>query len=196
MHRLALAPLALALVSVPAAAHAATMTLQEAFTVSGNTTGLAGNGFPTVSSTSFNQFNPLLGTLNSITLSLSGTATSNGPANSNLTFFLQVDPSNDSNYAAFFPDNSNQDGLSTYAISASGTTSTTRTLNDFEGTGTEALLLVTFGSAYVSVPAGDGTLTYNYTPAGPVAVTPEPSSLALLGTGVLSIAGVLKRRLA
>lgn len=58
---------------------------------------------------------------------------------------------------------------------------------------------------YVSLgPNGDypatGTLTVSQTteaspvPPTPVAVTPEPSSLALLGTGVLCFAGAVKRR--
>ncbi len=40
----------------------------------------------------------------------------------------------------------------------------------------------------------------SYVPAGtalqPVAVTPEPSSVALLGTGILGAAGVLRKRFA
>lgn len=36
--------------------------------------------------------------------------------------------------------------------------------------------------------------TYTFTDVTPVAATPEPSSLALLGTGVLAAAGVIRRR--
>ena len=48
-----------------------------------------------------------------------------------------------------------------------------------------------FTSAVLNV-----ALTYNYTPITPVANTPEPSSIALLGTGLLGVAGMLKRRFA
>ena len=61
---------------------------------------------------------------------------------------------------------------------------------------TAASFASTSGSAFSSL--GDGS-SWNYSVTGdavPANVTPEPSSIALLGTGLLGVAGVIRKRLA
>lgn len=60
--------------------------------------------------------------------------------------------------------------------------------------------VTTLGTAQYSLPASSMTSSSTGSLQGPVtatvAVTPEPSSFALLGTGLLGVAGVIRKRLA
>ncbi len=139
----------------------------------------------------FSQFDPSLGTLNSITLSLNGRATDNP---NQFDVFIHVTPASAPQNILNF--NRMGSGYGTFTFSASGQDDFPSDLAFFEGTGTQALRLEFAEPTTVSSAAG--TLTYNYTPtaAPPAAVTPEPSSIALLGTGLLAIAGLARKRFA
>ncbi len=180
---------AVAMLSACFAAHADTIV--ETFSVSGtaveNDSGAYG-----IDSTAIADFNTSLGTLNSITIVLSGEATNiDGGINQLLNI---VSGSAVQEVLLRGSGATPTNGL--FAISADGSSSDSSFLGLFEGSGTQELVLNLKGTATIAADGVTGTLTYNYTPL-PITVTPEPSSFALLGTGLLGVAGgVMRKRFA
>ncbi len=167
---------AAALASASLVAHADTIT--QEFTTTSNT----------VASFTPGTFNPADGTLNSVTLGIQGTYTYRTLSDSSFNFILQ--------YGGIFS-----------AVPAGGSRDPgTHQVIPFSVQGDDAVTLMEavnggelgFG-VLTGQPASDNltlSLSYNYTPAAPVAATPEPSSLALLGTGLLGVVGVMRKRFA
>jgi hypothetical protein len=173
------------------AAAYADSTAPENFTASGYTDATPGN----IESTAFAKFDTSLGTLDSITIHLTGDADAAGDIGGGGSFLSGMGAGNE-------PDNvliHGSGGTSSegsFDISVNATFSSD--LSYFEGTGTSTVDLIFSGSYIdISTKSTSGTITYNYTPTvvTPPAATPEPSSLALLGSGVLGVAGVVRRRM-
>lgn len=138
-----------------------------------------------VNAGSVDLFNPSLGTLTGIDFFVFGQAFFNTPP----AFFigLGLDPA--SPLPLSTTGSASMGGL--FDFSAVGTLSSSSYLNMFEGIGTTDLFL-SFNSEVTSA-LGEGSVTYDYTPATPSSV-PEPSSLVLLSTGILGLAGAACRK--
>jgi hypothetical protein len=166
----------------PAAAlHAA--TINQTFSFANMSTYGSENG------SNVAEFNPALGTLNSVSYSFTVTSTVNLPLANNQAkgyYFFELGPAN------------GQQDINGQPLTFSGTlTSASFGFNAFTGNGSLTPFInvepypgLDPGNGYSST-FSLGTVTYNYTPS--TSAVPETSSFSLLGAGLVAV-GLLRRR--
>ncbi len=166
---------------IPAVSHADTLTQTLRQTYTGVSSTVEDTG-------GIAQFDPALGTLNSVTQTLAGTIvfTPTSPSGS-FTFGVNGQGTPITTLLAF------TSGGDINVSATSGPTLEEATDQFGQQYTIEPFDLAITGGTLSSVGSVTDTFTFNYTPSA-VAATPEPTSFALLGTGLLGMAGVLRRR--
>jgi PEP-CTERM motif len=176
------------LLLTPLTVSAASITEPFSVTISPAVTLTGDDHFPV---TSFAQFNPANGTLNDIMTTLTGPATWTSSPQNQLIASLNLHNSDDfiGNFQTFY-------FTGAITINLGGTDTFTPDFTTLIGTGTTTLdftLVGDLGDTFETTSAAGlvGSITYDYTPS---AVVPEPSSLALIGTGVAGFAFIRRRK--